>query len=214
MELTKVAIVDDHRLFGRSLEVLIKTFPEYDVILCCCDGADLMQKISNKFKPDIVLLDQNMPVMDGYQTILQLKEKFPDMKIIILSMNHIEEIVIKMVLKGIDGYLLKDAELSEFKHALNTVRANGNYFPSYVTKYLISDARKSRMAQNNPISSLKPFEIAFLKLASSELTYKEIADQLCVSIRTVDGYREQLFKKLGVKSRVGLVLFAVNNRLI
>ncbi|WDF79343.1 response regulator transcription factor [Mucilaginibacter sp. KACC 22773] len=214
MDLTKVAIVDDHKLFGRSLEVLIKTFTEYTVILCCNDGSDLIQKISNKFKPDIVLLDQNMPNMDGYETVLHLKENFPEIKIIILSMNHDEDTVVKMVLKGIDGYLLKDAELNEFKNALDTVRKDGNYFPSYITNYLIKDARKSRMAKNDEKINLKFYEIEFLKLASSELTYKEIANLMCISNRTVDGYREQLFKKLGVKSRIGLVLYAMNNNLI
>jgi DNA-binding NarL/FixJ family response regulator len=214
MELTTVAIVDDHKLFGRSLEVLIKTFPEYSVILCCNDGLDFIQKISKKFKPDIVLLDQNMPNLDGYQTVLYLKENFPEMKIIILSMNHNEDTVLKMVLNRIDGYLLKDAEILEFKNALDTVRNENLYYPSFVTNYLIKDAQRSRMPKDDIVSNLKPCEIDFLKLASSELTYREIADVMCLSPRTIDGYREQLFRKFDIKSRVGLVLFAINNKII
>jgi DNA-binding NarL/FixJ family response regulator len=211
---TTVAIVDDHKLFGRSLEVLIKTFPEYSVLFCSCNGLDFTQKISKKFKPEIVLLDQNMPIMNGIETVLWLKERFPEIKIIILSMNHDEETVLKMVLNGINGYILKDAELNEFKNALDIVRDDGFYYPSFVTNYLIDNAKQLQQPKPEVLSTLKDHEIEFMKLASTELTYKEIADHMSVSLRTVDGYREHLFKKLNLKSRVGLVLFAIKNKMI
>jgi DNA-binding NarL/FixJ family response regulator len=215
MKTTTIAIVDDHKLFARSLEILIKSFPEYSVLFCCADGFEFTQKISAKFKPDIVLLDQNMPNMDGPETVEWLKEKFSEIKVVILSMNHNEEDVVKMVLNGISGYVLKDAEISEFKMALDIVRDEGFYFPTFVTGYLVASGRRAQQSKTADKSeSLKPREIEFIKLASSELTYKEIADRMCVSLRTVDGYREHLFKKLDIKNRVGLVLHAVKNKWI
>jgi DNA-binding NarL/FixJ family response regulator len=215
MKITTIAIVDDHKLFGRSLEILMKRFTDYDVIFCSSDGLDFTQKISPKFKPEIVLLDQNMPHMDGPETVRWLRNYFPEIKIIILSMNHNEENVVKMVLDGISGYVLKDSEIDEFKNALDTVRDDKFYFPAFVTNYLVNNARKTqREKKEDDSKKLKQHEIEFIKLASSELTYKEIADQMCVSLRTVDGYRDQLFKKLDIKNRVGLVLYAVKNKWI
>lgn len=211
---TTVAIVDDHKLFGRSLEVLIKTFPEYSVLFCSNNGLDFTQKISKKFKPEIVLLDQTMPMMNGIETVLWIKDRFPEIKIIIISMNHNEETVLKMVLNGIKGYLLKDSELAEFKKALDIVRDDGFYYPSFVTNYLIENTKQLLQPKPEVLSTLKNHEIEFIKLASTELTYKEIANHMCVSLRTVDGYREYLFKKLDLKSRVGIVLFAIKNKII
>jgi len=214
MKITTLAIVDDHKLFGRTLEILIKSFSEYTVLFCSTDGLDFTRKISPKFKPDIVLLDQNMPNMDGPETVQWLRDHFPEIKILILSMNHNEENVVKMVLNGISGYVLKDSEIDEFKAALDTVRDDGLYFPAFVTNYLVSNARKAQHAKEENVEPLKHHEIEFIKLASSELTYKEIADRMGVSLRSIDGYRDQLFKKLDIKNRVGLVLHAVKNKWI
>jgi DNA-binding NarL/FixJ family response regulator len=210
MEITSVAIIDDHKLFLKSLELLIGKFPEYKVLFCSTDGLDFTQKVNPKLMPDVVLLDQNMPNMDGPATVRWIRKKYPKIKIIILSMNHNEENVVRMVLDGISGYVLKDAEIEEFKSALDLVRNDQHYFPAFVTNYLVNNTRKTQVANSNiGTEKLKAHEIEFIKLASSELTYKEIADRMCVSLRTVDGYRDQCFKKLNIRNRVGLALYAM-----
>ena len=119
------------------------------------------------------------------------------------------EKVLTMVRMGVKGYLLKDAEPNEFEDALHRVSQNEVYYPEFVTRLLVDSI-------NHPIDNgaLNTREIEFLKLAGTELTYKEIADQMSISVRTVDGYRDQLFEKLQIKSRVGLVLYALKNKLI
>lgn len=173
------------------------------------NGQDLMRKISPKFKPHIILLDINMPQMDGVVTAQWLRSNYPEINIIVLSMFEDADKVLAMVKLGVKGYLLKDAEPYEFEQALNNVSQNEVYFPQFVTRHLISNF-------NKPVDTVKlnNREIEFLKLSGTELTYKEIADQMCISVRTVDGYRDQLFEKLQIKSRVGLVLYAIKNKLI
>lgn len=209
METFQIALVDDHSLFRSGIAALIHDLGGYRIMFEAANGQELMRKISPKFKPDIVLLDINMPQMDGIATAKWLRTTFPDVHIIVLSMFEDAEKVLAMVRIGVKGYLLKDSEPHEFEQALICVSQNEVYFPQFVTRHLISNF-------NKPVDTVKlnNREIEFLKLSGTELTYKEIADQMCISVRTVDGYRDQLFEKLQIKSRVGLVLYAIKNKLI
>ena len=157
----------------------------------------------------LVLTDINMPKIDGGTTAEWLRDTYPDINIIVLSMFEDAEKVLQMVKIGVKGYLLKDAEPIEFEQALHSVSQGEVYFPDFVTRHLITNFNQ----QADQIR-LNARELEFLKLAGTELTYKEIADQMCISVRTVDGYRDQLFEKLQTKSRVGLVLYAIKNKLI
>jgi DNA-binding NarL/FixJ family response regulator len=205
----QIVLVDDHRLFRSGIASLINKFPQYKILFEAGDGEELMTKLTPKLKPDIILLDINMPKKDGVATAVWLRNTYPDISIIVLSMFEDAEKVLQMVKIGVKGYLLKDAEPHEFEQALQKV-ANGEvYYPEFVTRHLIQNFNH----QPDKVK-LNSREIEFLKLAGSELTYKEIADQMCISVRTVDGYRDQLFEKLEIKSRVGLVLYAIKNKLI
>ena len=206
---TTIALIDDHRLFRSGIVSLISGITGYKILFEAGNGEELTRKISPKFKPDIVLLDINMPVMDGISTAQWLRKTYPEINIIILSMFEDAEKVLSMVKIGVKGYLLKDAEPHEFEHALAKVTRGELYYPEFVTRHLVHSINKG-IAQ----IKLNAREIEFLKLAATELTYKEIADQMCVSARTVDGYRDQLFEKLQIKSRVGLVLYAIKNKMI
>ncbi|NCD69341.1 response regulator transcription factor [Mucilaginibacter agri] len=207
-ELIQIALVDDHRLFRSGIASLIDQFPEYQVLFEAGNGNELIEKINAGQKPDIILLDINMPEMDGFGTTQWLKKHHPGVKIIILSMFQDADKVLTMVKLGVNGYLLKDSEPDEFEVALKTVANNDLYYPPFVTDHLVKNLHhKEDIKLNNR-------EIEFLRLAGTELTYKEIADQMCISARTVDGYRDQLFDKLQIKSRVGLVLYAIKNNLI
>jgi len=209
MEAILIALVDDHRLFRSGIAALINNLPSYKILFEACDGEDLIRKLTPKLKPHIVLLDINMPKIDGLATAQWIRNNYPDVHIIVLSMFEDAEKVLSMVKIGVKGYLLKDAEPEEFAQALIKVSNNEVYYPAFVTKHLINNFNK----QAEPIK-LNNRELEFLKLSGTELTYKEIADQMCISARTVDGYRDQLFEKLQIKSRVGLVLYAIKNNLI
>jgi DNA-binding NarL/FixJ family response regulator len=147
--------------------------------------------------------------MNGINTASWLRGAHPEIKVIVLSMFDDPDKVLSMLKLGIKGYLLKDAEPFEFEMALQKVSHNDVYYPDFVTKYLLDTINPSV-----DHSKLNSRELEFLRLAGTELTYKEIADQMKISVRTVDGYRDQLFEKLHVKSRVGLVLYAIKNKLI
>ena len=207
----QIVLVDDHRLFRSGIASLInKLLPHYKILFEASDGEELMRKLTPKLKPDIVLLDINMPKKDGIATALWLRSTYPDVNIIVLSMFEDADKVLQMVKMGVKGYLLKDAEPHEFEQALQRVAQGEVYYPDFVTRHLLNNFNQQQDQQ----IKLNNREIAFLKLAGTELTYKEIADQMCISARTVDGYRDQLFEKLQIKSRVGLVLYAIKNKLI
>ena len=210
MDCFQIALADDHRLFRRGIVALIERLPRYNVLFEAGEGEELISKISANVKPDILLLDLNMPKMDGISTAIWLHEHYPEIKIIVLSMHNDADKVLTMIRLGVKGYLLKDAQPHEFEEALDTVANSETYFPAFVTNYLVNNISQ----ENNANAKLNGREREFLKLAVTELTYKEIAKKMSVSLRTVDGYRDQLFEKLDVKSRVGLVIYALKKKLI
>lgn len=205
----RIALVDDHRLFRSGIASLIEDFDNYTIIFEAGDGEEMIRKINPKLKPDIILLDISMPKMNGITSARWLRDNHPDINIIVLSMFEDAEKVLTMVRMGVKGYLLKDAEPYEFEDALHKVSLNEVYYPEFVTKHLVDSINT-----DFNLAKLNSREIEFLKLAASELTYKEIADHMCISSRTVDGYRDQLFEKLQIKSRIGLVLYAIKHKII
>jgi len=209
MEKIKITIVDDHLLFSQSLSYLIGTFEEFAVI----GNFDNGKAFINSFpmadsKPDIVLLDVNMPIMDGIETMKWIKANHPELKVLALSVNDDEITVMKMITNGAKGYLLKDTHPKTFREALLEVYQKGFYYSEMVSGFLIS-----KLGNNDKIV-LKEREVEFIKLACTEKTYKEIADGMCLSPKTIDGYRENLFQKLEIKTRIGLVLYAIKNKIV
>ncbi|HTI60333.1 response regulator transcription factor [Mucilaginibacter sp.] len=205
----QIALVDDHRLFRSGIAYLINNFHRYSVLFEAGDGEEMIKKIQSKLKPDIILLDISMPKMDGISTARWLRTNHPDIKIIVLSMFEDAEKVLTMVRMGVKGYLLKDSEPVDFEDALMKVANDEIYYPDFVTRHLVHNINI-----DFTLAKLNSREIEFLKLSATELTYKEIAEHMCISSRTVDGYRDQLFEKLQIKSRIGLVLYAIKNKLI
>lgn len=205
----RIALVDDHRLFRSGIASLIEDFEKYTILFEAGDGEEMIRKINPKNKPHIILLDISMPRMNGIVTAKWLRENHPDVNIIVLSMFEDAEKVLTMVRMGVKGYLLKDSEPHEFEDALNRVARSEVYYPEFVTRHLVDSINI-----DYNLIKLNSREVEFLKLAATELTYKEIADHMYISSRTVDGYRDQLFEKLQIKSRIGLVLYAIKHKLI
>lgn len=211
-----VVLVDDHVLLRNGLANLIGSFGNYDVLFEADNGRKFIEKIETGLLPDIVLMDINMPEMDGYETCVWLKDNFPQVKILALSMYDNESAIIRMFKAGVKGYILKDCDPSELKNALDAVMTKGFYYSEMVTGKLIHtiNSLDEKQSTSKNILQLSEREIMFLKLVCSELTYKEIADKMFVSPRTIDGYRDSLFEKLNVKTRVGLAMYSIKNGIV
>lgn len=214
--MVKVALADDHILLRNGLAGLINGFDGYTVLFEANNGQDLMNTLDTNNLPELILLDINMPVKDGFETALWLKQNHPDIKVLALSMYDNEPSIIKMLRNGAKGYLLKDTAPKEFKTALDAVMSKGFYYSEMVTGKLIHAVNNmdEPQQQKNSFSKLNEKETEFLKLACTEMTYKEIADKMFLSPRTIDGYRDALFEKLNVKTRVGLVMYAIKTGLV
>ncbi len=215
MQKTLVALADDHTLLRNGLATLINSFDDYEVIIQASNGKELMEKLETEKLPEIVLMDINMPVMDGYETTHWLTNNFPLINVLALSMYDNETAIIRMLKNGAKGYILKNADSGELKRALKAVQNKGFYYSELVTGHLINTVHKMGNESKTFTSiNLNDRELEFLKHACSELSYKEIADLMYLSPRTIDGYRDALFNKLNIKSRVGLAIFAIKNGIV
>jgi DNA-binding NarL/FixJ family response regulator len=208
-----IAIVDDHALFRKGLTALINLFPTYKVLFDAANGRDFINQLNKKQLPVIVLLDIGMQEMDGYATAEWISDNYPEIKILALSTMDSESAIIKMIRSGAKGYVLKDAEPAELKLAFDEVLSRGYFYNEIVSRKVLNAVHQLTETKNSTatFANLSPREIEFLKYACSELAYKEIADRMNVSVRTVEGYRDNLCEKLDLKTRVGLAMYAIKN---
>ena len=202
-----IAIVDDHTLFRNGVAGLMSEFEELQVVFEAGNGQQMQQMLPKNPLPQVILMDINMPVIDGYEATSWLKEKYPLIKVLALSMFEDDKAVIKMIRSGACGYVLKESKPRDLLEAIMAINEKGVYINEMVSGKLI---RSVTDKEDAPDFSNR--ELDFLKHCCSELTYKEIADKMFVSPRTVDNYREALFQKLNIKSRTGLVLYAIQNQ--
>lgn len=210
---TEVIITDDHVLMRNALSGLVSSFEGYHVLAEADNGKDLKAKIQQHLVPDIVLLDVNMPEMDGFETTQWLHKNYPHIKVLVLSMLSDEKTIIRMFRLGARGYLLKNTDPEELKKALDAISNRNVYLSEYVSGKLVSGLNKYGELDEKPVL-LNEREREFLRWTCTELAYKDIAEKMNVSPRTVDDYRQALFGKLKVHSRVGLVMYAIRNGLV
>ena len=203
-----IAIVDDHTLFRNGVAGLMAEFEELEVVFEAANGKQLQQELLKQALPKVILMDINMPLMNGYETTCWLKTNHPQIHVLALSMFEDDEAVIKMIRCGACGYILKESKPRELLEAIKIIVLKGVYINEMVSGKLLRSISNYATAPNLTIK-----ELDFLKHCCSELTYKEIADLMFVSPRTVDNYREALFQKLSIKSRTGLVLYAIRSNL-
>ena len=212
-----IAMADDHAMLRQGLASMIEAFGDYKVVLQAGNGKELIAMIDKKALPDIALLDISMPEMNGYDTAVYLQQHFPSIKMLAVSMMDNENAIIRMIKNGARGYVLKDAEPAELRQALYNVHTKGYHYSELVTSKLIFNMNRQGLdggplSTNNSTFSAR--ELDLLKYVCTELTYKEIADKMHVSPRTIDGYRDGLFEKLGVKTRIGLAMYAVKKGIV
>ncbi|MET0300924.1 MAG: response regulator transcription factor [Flavitalea sp.] len=206
-------MADDHSLLRQALAKLINSFENFAVLFEANNGREIKDRLAKHIIPDIVLLDVNMPDMDGYETAQWLHTNYPQVKVLALSMFSDENIIIRMLKLGAKGYILKNAEPEELKEALNSVLEKDFYLSDYISGKIVSGLNKDLDRPDDRVK-LSDKEKELLRWICSEMTYKDIAGKMFVSPRTLDDYRNNLFEKLKVKTRVGLVLYAIRNHLV
>ncbi|MDR3715863.1 MAG: response regulator transcription factor [Puia sp.] len=211
----KIALIDDHVLLRDALATIINQFERCQVMLVARTGKELIDSIRSENLPDLVLLDINMPEIDGYETAEWLRKRYPNVYILILTMYDSELALIRLLQLGVRGFLKKDIHPSELKNAILTTMASGYYYSGQTSSKLAALLKTgdTKASLVNKVT-LPANELRFLELASTEMTYKEIAQAMEISPRTIDNYRDSLFEKLDVKSRVGLVLYAIRSGVV
>lgn len=213
MKTIPIAIVDDHTLISKALENMIMENTQYRVIMNHPNGEDFITGLEKAAElPAVVLMDVNMPYKNGIETTEWLTGHYPDIKVIALTMDDDEKVLIKMLKAGAKGYLLKDMQPSILFQAIETVFEKGSFYTDFVAQKLLK-VKTEELKSASLLSELRDREKEFIKWACSELTYKEIADKMCLSPKTIDGYRDSVFVKLDIKNRAGLVLFALKHDL-
>ena len=211
----KVAIADDHKIFRKGVIFSLSEYPRLEFAGEVDNGEELLHLIPDT-PIDIVLMDLKMPVMDGIEATRYIHEHYPRIRVLVLSMYDDEKFVVHLMESGAAGYLLKNAEQSEIKLAIESAYENGYYFTDFVNRAMLKKivTRKQFKPTFNEQIHLTDRESEVLRLICEEHTAPEIAKIVYLSTRTVEGIRTRLIEKIGVKNTAGLVMYAVRNGLI
>lgn len=205
-----VVVVDDHNLLSQAIGGLVDGFDRFSVLYTCKNGQELIDKLKNpKNIPDIVLMDVNMPIMNGIEATSFLYKNYPQVKVLALSIEEDESTILKMLRAGAKGYLMKDVKKTELQSALIEVIEKGYYHTNTVAKVLVD----SLSGKESSVDLLKERELEFIRHACTEKTYKEIADVMFLSPKTIEGYRNSIFEKLNLRNRTGLVIYAIKHKI-
>ena len=210
-----IAIADDYKVFREGLKKCISSDKAFKLILEAENGQELISGFE-KTIPDVVIMDLKMPIMDGMEATQMIRKKFPDVKVLVITMYEHDEFIIHLMKIGTNGYLLKDTEPDEIRKSIYAVYENGYYFHdlvdnSLLKKLVIENNIKPSFNQNVEFSER---EHEVLKLICEEKTADEIAKEIFLSPRSVEGIRQRIIEKVGVRNTAGLVMFAIKNGII
>ena len=212
----RVALVDDHQLFRKGLAAILNAAEGLEITLEAGNGHELLTALKADTAVDVIVLDLEMPVMDGMQTMVELKKDFPEAKVILLTMHTDDRFVLHFMESGANGYLLKDSHPAEVEEAIRKVASSGFYFNDAVSHVMLKGLKNKQ--ETLPVlpgnESLAEREVEVLRLICMELTTPEIADKMFLSPRTIEGYRKKLLEKTGAKNTAGLALYAVRAGLV
>ena len=207
---TRFAIAEDHEIVRKGVIDMILSFGGYKMDIEAGNGKELFDKLSGAaMLPDIVVMDISMPVWNGYETLDAIRKKWPGLKVLILTIHKHELAIIQMIRSGANGFLFKNSPPKELQKALQSILDTGMYFSEIASSNLYH-----RLQQSNLMPFLTYKEIQLLKYSPTNLTYKEIAEKMGISSLSVVGYKNTLFEKLGVNSRAGLIVCAIQMGLI
>ncbi|MGB6036678.1 MAG: response regulator transcription factor [Cryomorphaceae bacterium] len=215
MKTIRIGVVDDHRLFREGIVGIISEWESrFEVIFEADNGVDLMNKLNEQEKnPHIIIMDSEMPLMNGAEATLRVKDEYPEVLVLALTMLDAQTDFIRLVKAGVDGFLNKNTSPEEVHDALNKLINFGHYFKGGQMDQMLRILRGND-AGFKEVESLTKTELEFIRLAVSEMTYKTIAVEMDVSEKTVDGYRSKVFEKLDVKTRVGMVIRAIKEGIV
>ncbi len=210
-----LALVDDHQITRKGIKTIIEMNPDIKVTLEASNGKELLDKLSPARVPDIVIMDINMPLMNGFETMKVLASRYPALKVIIFSLIMEEDTIINMISSGASAYITKNADPSRLADAVITVQTKGYYLCDQVKKeYFRNYAKQKPKPGFTGKLYLSPKELQLIRLASTNLSYKEIANQMGLQPKTISNYRDRLFQKLDIKNRAALVIYGFKNGII
>lgn len=205
-DLIRIAFADDHVSVRQGISAFLEGMGNIKVDIQADNGRMLMELLERADRlPDICMIDINMPVMDGFKLLEEIKKQWPEMKILVFTVFNREPYVIRMIKAGANGYLVKSCNLEEINAALVSIKDNGYYYSTVASNRVFESSKKVRLP------NITKGESELLKYCCEEMTYAEIAQAIGTTPSSVEGYRDRLFNKLGVSSRIGLCQFAVAN---
>lgn len=210
----RIAVADDHEIVRDGIQILLEDEPGFEIVGEAKTGKEAVELCKSQ-KVDLVVMDITMPEMDGIQATKIIKEKHPEIKILALTMLSEDQHIRKMIKAGASGYILKSSGKEELIKAVNKIIDGQHYFSDGATQSILKElvnpvVSKVKSTEN---ASLTDRELEILKLIVDEYTNQEIADELFISVRTVDAHRRNLLQKTGAKNTAGLVKYAIENKL-
>ena len=215
MSKIKIAIADDYKIYREGLKVGLSADENFDVLFESDNGEELLKALESA-TPDVIIMDLKMPIMDGMEATKAVRKKYPSIKVLVVTMYDDDKFIIHLMENGANGYLLKNTEPDEIRKSIYAVHENGYYFNDVVNKALL----KKLVLKNNLKPSfnqnveLTERDLEVLKLICEEKTAAEIAKDIFLSPRSVEGIRQRLIEKIGVRNTAGLVMFAVKNSMV
>ncbi|MCU0380256.1 MAG: response regulator transcription factor [Chitinophagaceae bacterium] len=212
MKPIRIAIADDYKIFRDGLKVGLSADERLLIVLEADNGEDLLAGLQEN-QPDVILMDLKMPLMDGMEATKEVHKQYPAVKVLVVTMYEDDKFIIHLMENGANGYLLKNAEPDEIRKAIYAVYENGYYFNDVVNKALLKKLviRQNLKPSFNQDVEFTERELEVLKLICEEKTAAEIAKEIFLSPRSVEGIRQRLIEKVGVRNTAGLVMFAVKN---
>lgn len=215
MDSIKIALIDDHTLFRNGLNTLLCGIPGFTVVAEGADGNEFLQLLAGGKSPDVVLLDIEMPHMNGIEAAAEALQRYPDLRIITLSMYGEEDYYFKMVSLGVKGFLLKNSDIKDVEDAIRTVAEGGSYFSQELLVNLVSNLKSTPVVtEDDDGEQLSAREQEILLHICRGESNNEIADALFISKRTVDKHRSNILAKTGCKNTANLVMYAIKNKLV
>lgn len=213
MEQIKIGIADDHKIFRKGVILSLRQYTNLSFIIEADNGDELIEKLETE-KPDVILMDLRMPTKDGIETTKIISKKYPEIRILILTMYEDERFVSHLMENGANGYMLKNAEPAELKKAIMEVMVRGFYLNNFVNRILLKKSTNKSIPSLNSEIVLSDKEKEVIQLLCREYTAAEIAEKMNISARTVESIKDRLMERFGTKNTAGLVFFAVKNNLI
>ncbi len=213
MKPIRILLADDHALVRAGIRALLQQIPGVEVIAEADDGRAALELIE-QMQPDIALLDIAMPIMNGLEAAIRIRDKFPQVRVVILSMHVEKEYVLQALRAGAAGYLLKGARTAELEIAIMAVVRGESYLSPAASKQLVGDVLHRGQERPSPLANLTPRQRQVLELIARGRSRKQIAKELAVSAKTVDTYRAQVMEQLNIRDTAGLVCFAIKMGLV